>query len=212
MGRELQGKGGRLAFLWKPPTQSSRFRTCEWQQEGWTVCRHRQLRAVIEDCLTPAERHSWFSAGTEGGFRLGRGGLERAVASVAQRLVYDIDDAVFLEGASRRGPKRAARAASLLEAADLVIVGNEYLADQVRTRAASVTVVPSCVEPSDYVSSSSNEQEGPVVLGWIGSRTTERYLLPLMPTLAVLQRRYGVTVRLISAGPFADGSDGRVCC
>ncbi len=74
----------------------------------------------------------------------------------ARRLIFDYDDAVWLRDSySAKGfddPKRAARFRATVRACDLVIAGNEYLADEARRFAPAerVRVIPTCVDVGRY--------------------------------------------------------------
>lgn len=87
------------------------------------------------------------------------------------RIVYDLDDAVF-------GPamERIARASTL------VLAGNEFLAEHARKLTGRVTVMPTVVDTERFRPASRRHMAAPV-LGWIGSRTTMKYLESLRPVL-----------------------------
>ena len=74
----------------------------------------------------------------------------------ARRLIFDFDDAVWLRDSySAKGfddPRRAARFRATVEACDLVIAGNEYLAVEARKFAPAdrVRVIPTCVDVAKY--------------------------------------------------------------
>jgi len=106
--------------------------------------------------------------------------LERFAAS-GRRLVYDVDDAVwldtsapgahplaFLKGTSRKAVWLASRA-------DQVIAGNDLLAEWLSRHSNDVIVVPSLVDPECTPMRRHSEREK-VVLGWIGSSTTAPFL------------------------------------
>src|SRR5262249_17146780 len=71
----------------------------------------------------------------------------------ARRLLFDLDDAVFLRDSySPKGlydPRRQRRFAATARAADAVLAGNAFLADEAwsRARGAAVHVIPTCVDP-----------------------------------------------------------------
>ncbi|WP_165065382.1 glycosyltransferase [Paludisphaera rhizosphaerae] len=97
----------------------------------------------------------------------------------ARRLVFDFDDAVMLRDSfDRRGPhsaRRRARFARIVRAADVVIAGNDYLADQALRAGASaetVCTIPTCIDLSRYAVKSANQRDGPPELVWIGSSST----------------------------------------
>jgi hypothetical protein len=80
----------------------------------------------------------------------------------AGRIVYDIDDAVFGPATDR-----------IVAASELVLAGNEYLA----SRFAKAVVMPTVVDTGRF--RPVRHSTGAVSVGWIGSRTTTKYLEPL---------------------------------
>jgi glycosyltransferase involved in cell wall biosynthesis len=138
--------------------------------------------------------------------------LER-VAARGRRLVYDVDDAVWLSGSQTGGHpasslKGAARKVRwLAERAEHTIAGNELLAEHLSAYGGPVTVVPSLVDPDGYLVRAHAQGEM-VTLGWIGSPTTAPYLRRVAPVLARFARAAGRPVRLLvvgSSGPEVAG-------
>lgn len=96
-----------------------------------------------------------------------------------RHLVFDYDDAVMLRDSyDRRGPhsaRRRSRFSRVARAADVVIAGNDFLADHaLRAGAAAekVRVIPTCVDPVRYPVKTPTHREGPPELVWIGSSST----------------------------------------
>lgn len=137
-------------------------------------------------------------------------GLERAAAR-GRRLVYDVDDAVWLSGRQTGGHptsvlKGAARKVRwLAERAAHTIAGNEILAEHLSAHSERVTVVPSLVDPATYAVRA-HEQGEALILGWIGSPTTAPYLERVKPVLERLAKRSSRPVRLLVVG----GSTGEI--
>jgi glycosyltransferase involved in cell wall biosynthesis len=103
----------------------------------------------------------------------------RILRRTARHLVFDFDDAVmYRDSYDRRGPhcaRRRRRFQETVRLADTVIAGNDFLADcALRAGAAveRVRVIPTCVEPNDYVVARHGHSPGPVDLVWIGSSST----------------------------------------
>ena len=105
----------------------------------------------------------------------------------ARRLLFDLDDAVYLRDSySRHGlhdPGRLRRYAAVCRAADAIIAGNAFLAAEARRRgAAAVHVIPSCVDPSLYPIAE-HHRSHEVELVWIGSSSTLQGLKQIAPLL-----------------------------
>jgi glycosyltransferase involved in cell wall biosynthesis len=94
------------------------------------------------------------------------------------RVIYDFDDAVFGRATTR-----------LWRTSRLVFAGNEYLADCARGAGARVEVVPTVVDTERFYPAAVPGR----FVGWMGSRTTNKYLEELAPVLS------GLPVRAVSA-------------
>lgn len=124
-----------------------------------------------------------------------------------RRLIFDYDDAVWLRDSySPRGfddPRRSRRFRATVVACDLVVAGNEFLAEAARRHvpAGRVAVIPTCVEPRDYPVAkplSASQASAPLQLVWVGSSSTLRGLERFIPTLSAVGRAVpGVRLKLI---------------
>ncbi|HUG90225.1 MAG TPA: glycosyltransferase family 4 protein [Planctomycetaceae bacterium] len=106
-----------------------------------------------------------------------------------KRLVFDLDDAVMFNGSGDRDRRRQARFGAIVRAADLVLCGNQYLADEARPHGGRVEIVPTAIDTERFhprVRDTSRSGEGLVTVGWTGSSSTNRYLNELLPLLAEL--------------------------
>lgn len=125
---------------------------------------------------------------------LGSSLFERIYRLLARRLVYDIDDLVFLGHSSP-----ANRAASVLRgrgkyhflmaAADHVITCTPYLDAYVRRFNTETTDISSTIRTDDYVPSNAYSNGSTPVLGWSGSHTTASYLRLITGALRRLRAR-----------------------
>jgi glycosyltransferase involved in cell wall biosynthesis len=116
--------------------------------------------------------------------------------SRSQKLVYDFDDAVMYDSNGISNARRSSRFGAMARAADLVISGNSYLAEQATRYTPRVCIVPTTVDTEVYQPRSKKPSTGPVTLGWTGSSSTNRYLNELLPVLAGLKGR--IELKLIS--------------
>jgi hypothetical protein len=129
------------------------------------------------------------------------GRVEEHLLKSAEVGIFDFDDAIFEPGGfSRRVFRSADKADSLVRAADVVIAGNEYLATWAEERNVNVHLVPSCVEVGHYLPKEEWEIDAPPVIGWMGSPSTEPYLLGIADALQRVHDLTGATLRIVS-GP-----------
>jgi len=133
---------------------------------------------------------------------LGPAWIERLLA-FRKPLVFDFDDAIFLNDTSRanawsRRFKSHTKTATICRLANHVTVGNEFLARFARVRARDVTVVPSTIDTDAYEVRSPRRNPVPIV-GWTGSATTAPYLNLLSAALRRLREKSRFELRVIGA-------------
>ena len=131
-----------------------------------------------------------------------KGHVEERLLGKAAHGVYDFDDALFHDQSTIRrllGTQDKCRRA--VEAADVVIAGNDYLANWADGHSKDVRVIPSCIDPRDYAPKTqwSIDRDAPRLV-WLGSPATEQYVAQIVPALLEVHRRTGVLLTLIS-GP-----------
>lgn len=97
-------------------------------------------------------------------------------------LIYDFDDSIFLRSSynplGADCPKRFAQFRHMVQAADVVIAGNDFLHEQASalTAPAKVVCIPTCVDVNRYGLARHEDDKPRVHLVWIGSASTLRGL------------------------------------
>jgi glycosyltransferase involved in cell wall biosynthesis len=132
--------------------------------------------------------------------------LETILERVGPPVIFDFDDAIFLEhttDANREWGwlKFPRKTETICRLSDHVVVGNSFLGDYARQFNAKVTIVPTSVDTSRYrVRSESHSRNGhsPLVVGWTGSSTSQTYLEWFAPVLRELVSRAGIEFRVHS--------------
>jgi len=108
--------------------------------------------------------------------------------------VLDVDDAIFLH----RGGGFAQR---LAEASDLVICGNEFLAESFSKWTSRIEIVPTAVDPTRYLPREVRDSatSDDIVLGWIGTSGNFRFLKTIESAIAsVLADKPGVRLLVVA--------------
>jgi len=100
---------------------------------------------------------------------------------VTKRLIFDFDDAIFVPR-SGRFSRRPARFRSMVRRCDYVWAGNSYLANEALRFNSNVFIVPTSIEIDRYLPVA-GKPRGETVLVWIGSRSTSKYLIDMLPVL-----------------------------
>jgi glycosyltransferase involved in cell wall biosynthesis len=112
----------------------------------------------------------------------------------ARRLVFDFDDAIFLHSSYNAdgfdAPKRLERFKEMMQQADAVVAGNDFLREHAErwTSSAKVHHIPTCVMTQRYPLAQ-HERRDRTTLAWIGSSSTLRGLERISDTLNQLGRR-----------------------
>lgn len=115
----------------------------------------------------------------------------------ARRLIYDIDDAMFCRDSNSskpsHSPRRMRRFGAMVRAADVVLAGNQFLAEQAAAFAPveRIRPAPTCVDPSLYPLAGHERSGAEIRLVWIGSRSTMTSLYEAHAGLAGAARQVG---------------------
>jgi glycosyltransferase involved in cell wall biosynthesis len=80
-----------------------------------------------------------------------------------------------------------------------VIAGNKYLAERAyKAKANKIIVIPTVVDTEKYILKAyCSELKNAIVIGWIGTPITSKYLKPLVPVFKELAKNYQIKLRLI---------------
>lgn len=117
-------------------------------------------------------------------------------------IIYDADDAFFHDHDCSFLLRDKLK--PLIAGSAAVSAGNAYLADYARRWNANVHVVPTVVD-TDVYTPSHRPNEGPPVIGWIGSPSTWAYVRPYLPLLADLCSGGRAHFLAVGAGRGAEG-------
>ena len=110
-----------------------------------------------------------------------------------KRVIYDFDDAIWLANTSEANRIAASfkwhhKVDSICRWAYKNSCGNAYLAAYARQFNASTVVNPTTID-TVHLHNQVRDQlaPGPLVIGWTGTHSTLKYLLPVVPVLAQLE-------------------------
>lgn len=130
------------------------------------------------------------------------GSLEARLLKNAEFSVYDFDDALMHYPSSKKEmlwSKRKTWERSVATA-DLVIAGNEFLANKAEEHNKEIVIIPSCVEHTEYTVKQDFELQIIPTAVWLGSPSTEGYLQTIADPLLAAHKRSGLRLKLISTG------------
>ncbi|MCX7954827.1 MAG: glycosyltransferase family 4 protein [Bacteroidales bacterium] len=113
---------------------------------------------------------------------------------LAKKIIYDIDDMVFLGHSSEANKhfkflKGQQKMIYLMKIADHVITCTPYLDAFVRKFNKNTTDISSSINTDVYTLKQSLKFNDPIVIGWSGSHSTSKYLKILEPVFIELKKR-----------------------
>lgn len=132
--------------------------------------------------------------------------IEAMLFLFGKKVIFDFDDAIYLP------PQGSSFIVSLLKCpwktnfiirhSCAVIAGNEYLKRCASRFSSSISVIPTCIDTDRYKRYRANDKADAVVIGWIGSHTTQVFLKDVQETLLSLLGKYEkLKIYLIGAKP-----------
>jgi glycosyltransferase involved in cell wall biosynthesis len=121
--------------------------------------------------------------------------FERLATLINSRIVYDIDDAIFLKSKSLINQyanwiKGRSKPFFMMRKAKQVIACTPYLTNVALQYNKNVTDISSTIDTIRYQPVNSYQNKELLTLGWSGSHSTSQYLQLLQPVLAQLQQTH----------------------
>jgi glycosyltransferase involved in cell wall biosynthesis len=121
--------------------------------------------------------------------------FEKMLKQSGAKIIYDFDDAIWNHDISAANRalgwlKNPAKVADITALADLVFVGNQYLADYASQYNKRVEIIPSTIN-LDYYRIAPKQFTHQVVIGWSGSLTTIEHFKVIIPVLEKVKAKYG---------------------
>jgi glycosyltransferase involved in cell wall biosynthesis len=139
--------------------------------------------------------------------------FEKLTRAFAKKMVYDIDDLVFLNPPSFSNPlihylRSPKNHISLMKSADHVITCTPYLDQFVRKYNQNTTDISSTINTSVYTPKKNYSIKEKLVIGWSGSHSTSKYLHLLDEVFRELAKEYSFKLLVMGDANFIlDGVD-----
>ncbi len=132
--------------------------------------------------------------------------------------VVDYDDAIFHNYDLSNNPLKkllARKIDKVMHAAELVVCGNAYLAERARQAGARrVEILPTVIDLRRYAVRRRPQGKPPydpqherIIIGWVGSPPSSKYLQGITPVLQRLASKFPVQLRVIGAQFSVPGLD-----
>ena len=134
---------------------------------------------------------------------------EKLFQSSGAKLIYDFDDAIFVLNMSEGNKslsflKRPEKTGEIIELCDLVIAGNQYLADYAASYNDNVKIIPTTIDTDLY--QRIQHKKDKVCIGWSGSVTTIQHFEFAIPFLTRILKKFGdrVYFKVIGDGDYSN--------
>ena len=126
--------------------------------------------------------------------------FERMFKRKGNKLIFDFDDAIWMLDVSEGNKKlkwlkNPQKTSKLIKIADLVIAGNQYLADYARQFNPNITIIPTTVDTDLFQPGKNKKPASPLTIGWSGSITTIKHFIEVVPVLTALKKKYGNAIQ-----------------
>ncbi|OGP79280.1 MAG: hypothetical protein A2V86_08605 [Deltaproteobacteria bacterium RBG_16_49_23] len=102
----------------------------------------------------------------------------------AKKIIYDFDDSIMYRSPRSKDPysfSRRIKFAFMMKRMDGVIAGNQFLKSKVLTYNSNVVIIPTSIDLSQYTLKNNFYHSEPITIGWLGSRSSLRFLENLIP-------------------------------
>lgn len=130
--------------------------------------------------------------------------FEWIIAKILQKkIIYDFDDAIWLPNYSAHNRffhrlKYYRKVLHILPMSEKISAGNAYLGKFAQKYNPAITINPTTIDTSTHHNRLKNQHTSPVVIGWTGTLTTIRYLMPLLPILEELAQTHDFLFHVIA--------------
>ena len=133
--------------------------------------------------------------------------FEEHLARRGVKIIYDIDDLIYLQRASSanqfmRVLRRHDRVSRIMRTASSVIVCTEHLRKFASDYNANVTNISSTIDTEVYQPREHSSDRECVTIGWSGSHSTVPYLHSLEPVFRELNERFDLRILVVGDSEF----------
>lgn len=129
---------------------------------------------------------------------------EKILSLCGCKVIVDFDDAIFHNYDLSKNPVikffLKDKIASVMRSSSCVVAGNLYLAEYAsNAKARRVIVIPTVVDATRYASSEKSSSSKKLVIGWMGSPSTQKYVIDIKDALISVADKYDAKLVLVGA-------------
>ncbi|MBI3500935.1 MAG: glycosyltransferase [Bacteroidetes bacterium] len=128
-------------------------------------------------------------------FMTGSTFFEKGLKKRKVKIVFDFDDAIWLPNVSEENKKferlkNPEKTSEIISLSDLIIAGNNYLAEYAKQFNKNVYIIPTTID-TEYHKKQIVKKDERICIGWTGSHTTIQHFEHAVPMLKKLKEKYG---------------------
>jgi len=127
-------------------------------------------------------------------FMLGTTFFETLFKFTGTKIIFDFDDAIWLNNTSHANEKldwlkNPGKTAKIIEISDMVLTGNNYLASYSKLFNSNTKIIPTTIN-TDYHFKKPFSKRKNICIGWTGSHSTLEYFKLALPILKEVYNKY----------------------
>lgn len=133
--------------------------------------------------------------------------VEQLLKLFGKKLIFDMDDALFINKQNKSTPfqwNKAARVKQIIRITDLVVAGNAWIRDESIKFGAESAVHVDVAEEIQLRKTSHRSSKSSLTVIWLGSPTTSKYLKLIETALLQVQQSIGLSIYIVGGDPNLD--------
>ncbi len=129
--------------------------------------------------------------------------IERLLAKNKAKIIFDFDDAIWLQNVSTANRhlaflKDAKKTEQIISLSNIIFAGNNYLATHAKKFNSNVVVIPTTIDTSDHHNQvKTHKTKKKITIGWTGTHSTLKYLKLLNEVTPILIKNYDINFLII---------------
>ena len=136
--------------------------------------------------------------------------FEKLMSLSKAKIIYDFDDAIWLNDVSDGNEnlkwlKKPGKTAKIIKYSDLIFAGNKYLSDYAKQFNHNVKIIPTTIDTNYHKKRNTNKRNTSICIGWTGTSTTLKHFETALPMLREIKQKYGdkIYFKLIVDFPYS---------
>lgn len=126
--------------------------------------------------------------------------FEKRFAKSKAKLIFDFDDAIWLQNVSEANKKLsflkdAGKTGTIIGLSDMIFAGNQYLSDYASAFNKNIVIVPTTIDTEIYTPRAKSGNSETICIGWSGSFSTIQHFSLAIPALKRVKDKFGNKVK-----------------